>query len=407
MKKGTKIGWALVALSVIISAVVIIAGSSNADQQVGDFILSDDGTVAIQYTGAGGSVSIPDGVVTLSDGLFMNNTTITNISMPDTVTSLGSNFCSGCSQLQSISLSSNIATIPANAFRECSGLLSISLPSVASIGDYAFYGCASLSSITIPASCTSIADTAFGGCDNLSEISVSSGNSNYSSSDGCLYNAAKSRLIYVPGGKSSVSIADTCSTIGSGAFRDVLYVSSLTLPDSVETIEADAFSGSSISTITIPATTTSIGSQSNWTPSTIYGYADSAAETYAKNNSIPFVVIGNPEPSPTPTPDPGTGGGGTGGGGTSSGGTVNPDGSVTNADGTTTLADGTVIETATGRVLRAGTGSTGSSHTKDATPGTADGINPVYFLCLAIFLGGVGVIVYTKIRKVNYLKKKK
>ena len=378
MKTGTKIGWALVALSIVIAVVVIVAGSTNANQQVGDFILSDDGTVAIQYTGSGGAVTIPDGVVTLEDGLFMNFSSITSISMPSTVTSIGSSFASGCSQLQSVSLSSNISTIPSNAFRECSGLISISLPSVSSIGDNAFYGCASLGSITIPASCTSISDTAFSGCDNLEEISVSSGNSNYSSSDGCLYNAAKSRLIYVPGGKSSVTIPSTCSTIGSGAFRDAVYVTSITIPSTVETIESGALSGSGITTI--------------------YGYADSAAETYAKNNSIAFVVIGSDDPvDPVDPVNPDT-----------SDTPVTPqDGDVDNGDGTITRADGTVVEAATGRVIRAGTGSTGSNHAKDATPGTADGVNPVYFLCIAVFLGGAGTVVYTRVRKTRYLKRKK
>ena len=405
MKTGTKIGWALIALSVVLSIWVIVGGSSNADRQEGDFILSDDGTVAIEYTGSGGSVSVPDGVVTISDGIFKNNQNITSITMPETVTSIGADMCSGCTQLQSISLSSGISSIPANAFRECSGLVSISLPSVDSIGSNAFYGCSTLSSITIPASCTSISlPSAFAGCDNLGEISVSSGNPNYSSSDGCLYNGAKTRLILVPAGKSSVSIASSCTTIGSGSFSGASYVTSLTVPDSVTTIEEGAFSNSGIRTITIPASVTSIGGQSGWTPSTIYGYADSAAETYAKNNSIPFVVIGpqpdppgpSPEPTPTPTPTP------------------DPEptpydpaaGDVINPDGTITKADGTVVD-ANGNVIRAGTGATGTSHTKDATPGTADGLDPRYFLCIAVFLGGAGCIVYARHRKIKYLNKKK
>ncbi len=405
MKTGTKIGLVLIALSIVLSIWVIVGGSSDADYQEGDFILSDDGTVAIQYVGSGGSVTVPDGVVTLSDGLFKNNPSITSIYMPDSVSVLGAEVCSGCSQLQSVDLSSNISSIPSNAFRECSGLVSVSLPSVGSIGSNAFYGCSTLGSVTIPASCTSISSSAFANCDNLSEISVSSGNSNYSSSDGCLYNASKTRLIFVPGGKSSVSIASTCTTIGSGAFADAYYVSDLTVPESVTTIEDDAFSGSGIRTITIPESVTSIGGQSGWSPSTIYGYADSAAETFAKNNSIPFVVLGpgpgpepEPEPTPTPTPDP------------------DPEptpyvptpGDVVNSDGTVTRADGTVVDPTTGRVIRGGTGATGSSHTKDATPGTADGdLDPRYFLCIAVFLGGAGCIVYARHRKTKYIKNKK
>lgn len=401
MKTGTKIGLVLIALSIVLSIWVIVGGSSDADD--GDWVLSADGTVAEEYYGPGGSVTVPDGVTTLASGLFINRGDITEINMPESVTTLESNVCSGCGQLLRINLSSNISSIPEGAFRECGGLMNISLPSVGSIGSNAFYGCATLDSITIPASCTSIASDAFVGCTNLGEISVSSGNSNYSSSDGCLYNASKTRLILVPAGKSSVTIASTCTEIGSEAFSGAEYVSDLTIPESVTTIKDYAFSGSGIRTITIPATVTSIGDQGSWNPSTIYGYADSAAETFAKNNSIPFVVLGpgpGPEPTPTPTPTP----------------TPDPEptpyvptpGDVVNPDGTVTRADGTVVDPTTGRVIRGGTGATGSSHTKDATPGTADGdIDPRYFLCIAVFLGGAGCIVYARHRKTKYIKNKK
>ena len=83
------------------------------------------------------------------------------------------------------------------------------------------------------------------------------------------------------------------------------------------------------------------------------------------------------------------------GGTTNSGDVVNPDGSITHADGSVTTADGKVIKSASA------TG--GASHTKDATPTTADGIDPRYFLCLAIFAGGIGVILYSRFNKMRYL----
>jgi len=51
-----------------------------------------------------------------------------------------------------------------------------------------------------------------------------------------------------------------------------------------------------------------------------------------------------------------------------------------------------------------GTGSTGSSHTLDSTPSTADGdLDPRFALCIAIFLTGIGMLVYSRHTKLQVL----
>lgn len=421
MKRGTKIGWLLIALSVILSVWVIVSQSSDASQTTeSGLVLSDDGTVLEQYTGSGGAVTIPDSVTTISAGVFNGDENITQVIMPSSVTSMGTGVFSGCRSLASVSLSASLNSIPEESFRECSSLGSVTIPeSATTIASNAFNGCASLGSVSIPASVSSISTDAFSGCGNLSDISVASGNGAYASSDGCLYNASKTRLLLVPEGKTSLAIAAGTTTIGAGALQNCTGISSVSLPNGVTTIEANAFSDSAVDTITIPATVTSIASQGSWKPSTIYGAAGSAAEQYAKNNGIVFVVQGNTSDPDAPgnngnggngntgnnggtTGDNGnagnTGNGGTAGdngGTTNSGDVVNPDGSITHADGSVTTADGKVIKSASA------TG--GASHTKDATPTTADGIDPRYFLCLAIFAGGIGVILYSRFNKMRYL----
>ena len=58
------------------------------------------------------------------------------------------------------------------AFYGCSGLTSLTIPSsVTSIGDKAFYSCWMLNSLTIPSSVTSIGDEAFYGCIRLTSLS--------------------------------------------------------------------------------------------------------------------------------------------------------------------------------------------------------------------------------------------
>ena len=59
------------------------------------------------------------------------------------------------------------------AFFGCSGLTSLTLPSgVTEIGDYAFSGCSGLTSLTLPSGLTEIGHKAFNGCSGLTSIYV-------------------------------------------------------------------------------------------------------------------------------------------------------------------------------------------------------------------------------------------
>lgn len=409
MRRGTKIGWLLVALSIVLCIWVIVGGSSDADTTTEDgFILSDDGTQLKGYTGAGGDITIPEGVVTIDGGVFANKAEITGVVMPATVTTLGTGVFQGCTNMRTISLGASLSSIPAQTFRECTSLGEVSIPgSVSTIGSHAFYGCTSLRSVSIPAQVSEISLDAFRESSELTSISVAGGNSHYRSADGCLYNAAGSRLLLVPEGKTSISFSPGMTTIASGAFQGCSYLTNVTIPGSVTTIEADAFSGSGITTATISASVNSIGTQSGWNPTTIYGYADSATEKYAKDNNIPFIVVGNS----------GEGGGGdneqTPGGdnngdsnGDNNGETPGGDNNGnTNAGGAAPSANGAQGGAATSGGSQAAAGQ--AAHQKDATPTTADGFDSRYFLCLAIFLGGVGVIAYSRHNKLKYVSQKK
>ena len=159
------------------------------------------------------------------------------------VTSIGdwAFFC--CSSLTSVTIPDSVTTIGDEAFSECSSLTSVTIPdSVTIIGDRAFGGCSSLTSITIPDSVTTIRDYAFSGCDSL----------------------------------TSVTIPDSVTTIGEGAFCGCSSLTSITIPDSVTEIGDSAFYNcSSLTSVTIPDSVTTIGS---WA----FGDCSSLTSVYCK-----------------------------------------------------------------------------------------------------------------------------
>ena len=87
------------------------------------------------------------------------------------VTSIGDYAFEGCTSLTSVTIGNSVTSIGNSAFGWCKALTSIVLTdSVTSIDYSAFYYCTSLTSINIPDSVTSIGDYALYGCSNLEDV---------------------------------------------------------------------------------------------------------------------------------------------------------------------------------------------------------------------------------------------
>ena len=166
-------------------------------------------------------------------GAFINCTSITSVTIPQSVLSIEQNAFYGCSNIVRVELDCNFIVSKEYIYYDNIGILfgghvekCVLGNSVTSIGDSAFYGCSSLTSITIPNSVTSIGGCAFVGCSGL----------------------------------TSITIPNSVTSIGGGAFNSCSSLTSITIPNSVTSIEKSTFAGcSSLTSITIPNSVTSIG----------------------------------------------------------------------------------------------------------------------------------------------------
>ena len=156
----------------------------------------------------------------------------------------------GCSGLTSLTIPSSVASIGNEAFHGCCGLTSLVIPSgVTSIGDEAFYGCSGLINLTIPSSVTRIGWSAFEGCSGLTSLVIPSSVTWISGEafSGC-------------SGLTSLVIPSSVTSIGRSAFSGCSSLTSLTIPSSVTMIGWSAFEGcSGLTSLTIPSSVTSIG----------------------------------------------------------------------------------------------------------------------------------------------------
>ena len=220
------------------------------------------GNWAFSYCDRLMSVTLPESVTSIGERAFYDCNSLTSVTIPNSVTSIGDSAFSGCNSLTSVTIPNSVTSIGDSAFSGCNSLTSVIIPnSVTSIGEHAFTNCYRLETITISYSVTSIGEWAFSGCKSLTSISVDSGNPNYSSVDGNLFNKDKTELIRYAIGKTDThyTISNSVTSIGNYAFSGCNSLTSVIIPNSVTSIGDWAFDGcTGLSSITIPDSVTSI-----------------------------------------------------------------------------------------------------------------------------------------------------
>ncbi|MDR0630233.1 MAG: leucine-rich repeat domain-containing protein [Treponema sp.] len=171
---------------------------------------------------------------------FYDCTALQEVKLPESLETLGDYTFRGCSALDSVNMPVSLKAIGNFAFQNCQILPSVKLPvSLKSIGNSAFQGCQAFTSVTLPASLKTIGNNAFGNstqtnaCTNL-DVDFSQCRSLTSiGSSAFKYCAITS--VDLSGCIRLVSIA------GSDAFGNCTNLTSVTLPEFLDSIAASTF----------------------------------------------------------------------------------------------------------------------------------------------------------------------
>ncbi len=215
---------------------------------------------------------------------------ITTVIVGEGIVSIG--YCNfyGCTSLTEVSLPNTLTTISGSstgsgygAFRDCTALVSITLPEgLTTIGNMAFRGCTALESITFPDSLTSIGEYAFRDCTSLTTVTYGTGMTSTGS------------MVFYDSGVKTVNFSSTITAIDSYCFYNT-KITTIEIPETVTSIGTRAFANCTFlyAATVYNANCTFSGDPFNGSNQsvTMYGHSSSTTQTYAESYSYTFVSI--------------------------------------------------------------------------------------------------------------------
>jgi len=196
---------------------------------------------------------------TLWDNVFQSTTNIETLILPNSITGIGSSVFTGSTSLKQIVIPEKVEAIGTSVFRDCSALENIALPSaLRTLGNSAFQGSTNLREIVIPEYVKTIEYNTFNGCTALEKVVIGNGVTNISTSSDTFYGCDNLTTIIIGDGVTQLSdqfsgktklatitLPDSLRTIEYNSFRNCSALKAINIPDSIRTIGQSAFGGCS------------------------------------------------------------------------------------------------------------------------------------------------------------------
>ena len=234
-------------------------------------------------------IALPDSLRSVGGYAFAGCTGLAEIDLPDSVEAIGARAFSDCAALKSIQLPTGLRTLENGVFERCTALKSVSVSAgLTGISASAFAGCdgiekfevdaknanyssdengclynkqkttlvryplgATAASFSVPDGVTDIGEYAFYNCKKLTTVSMPESVENLDR-----YSFARMEAM------ESLEIPESVTKLGGGVFADCGKLSEVSIPDSVQTIDYAAFSGcGSLESVVIPSGVKNLGSE--------------------------------------------------------------------------------------------------------------------------------------------------
>lgn len=192
--------------------------------------------------------------VTTSENVYSGNininSTVTNDGVSYSVIKIGDYAFAGCSSLSSVVLPEGLQSIGTGGFSGCTSLASISIPStVKELGTRSFSACSQIKNISLSLGLEIMGDYCFSGCTSLEAITIPS--SVLILGSYCFSGCTKITSMSLPSG---------ITEIGEFCFNECIALESLELPSGLNALPSSFISGcKKLISLTIPETVTILG----------------------------------------------------------------------------------------------------------------------------------------------------